>query len=74
MTDGQLAFETHPHAAGESTELGDLNLERADAAEARLLAAIAAMAQGRRCRCDRPLTEPDELLGDQCLKCGRTVG
>jgi hypothetical protein len=77
----QLALELHPDApAGETqTDLGDLDMERADrrrdAAEERLLAAIAAAAKSRPCRClPGPLVlDGDDLDEVRCSRCGREV-
>jgi hypothetical protein len=75
----QLAFETHPDAPpGETqTDLGDLDMARADrrrdAAEERLLAAIAAAAKPRPCRCHPgPMVlDEDDLDEARCSRCGR---
>jgi hypothetical protein len=72
----QLAFETHPDApTGETeTDLGDLNVEAADEAMERLVAAVmAAAAKSRPCRC---LPGPLVLEAEDeptCARCGRAV-
>jgi hypothetical protein len=73
VTDGQLALGIHEGELGEIVEHADLNLERADAAEARLLAAIAALGHARPCHCERgPLVDSRDG-GERCIRCGREV-
>jgi hypothetical protein len=76
----QLSWELHPDAPqpGEVVEgLEDLDLARADrrrdAAEERLLAAIAAAAKSRPCRCHPGPMVLDEGDLDEvrCSRCGR---
>jgi hypothetical protein len=75
----QLAFETHEDAPPDETEtaLGDLDMARADrrrdAAEERLLAAVAAAGKSRPCRClPGPLVlDADDLDEVRCSRCGR---
>jgi hypothetical protein len=75
----QLALELHPDAPETETALGDLDMARADrrrdAAERRLLAAIAAAAKARPCRCHPgPMVlDEDDLDEVRCSRCGREV-
>jgi hypothetical protein len=70
----QLELGLRDEELGETVELADLDFDRLDAAELRLLDAIAALSKSRPCRCERPLVIDDGTDDPVCSKCGRAHG
>jgi hypothetical protein len=71
----QLALGLREEERGESVELADVDVDRADRlAAAALERLLAATSRPTPCRCERPLLDRDEWDGAlHCVRCGREV-
>jgi hypothetical protein len=71
----QLALGLREEERGESVELADVDVDRADRlAEAALERLLAATSRPTPCRCERPLIDRRDRGGERhCVRCGREV-